>query len=119
MTGIYKTDRLEKNFHLDVLENPNSGDDLMEYFQKQDAKAFEVSYYVEDQFMYMNMMNKKLGVSGIVEVCENLKTDTFLQHVNFSRNIDVAEAAKPKRMQLLHQALRGALKVNKTLTTLK
>ena len=118
MAGVYKTSRGDKDYSLDPLQNPNSGEDIAEYFRSQDAKTFEISYYVQDQSMYMNMMSKGLRVEGIVGVMENLKTDTFLQHVNLARNISEEEAAKPSKMRTLHAAIRGALRVNKTLTAL-
>jgi hypothetical protein len=116
--AVAQVDRLDKNFHLDVLINPNSDEDMREFYRKQDAKEYAVSYYVDDQFQYMNMMNKKLGVNGISEILENLKTDTFLKHVNFGRNIDLDDASSPRKMQSLYAILRSALKVNKTLTCL-
>ncbi len=118
MASVYTTDRLDNHYSLEVLQNPNSGDDIKEYFRRQDAKMSETSYYVTDQFMYMNMLGKGLRVEGVVDIMENLKTDTFLQHVNLAMNIGEEEAAKPSKMRALHAAIRGALRVNKTLTAL-
>jgi Leucine-rich repeat (LRR) protein len=110
--------RLQKNFHLDPLVNPNNDENMYEYYREQDAKEFKISYYCPEQHQYMNMMNKGLGVTGINEILENLKTDTHLLHVNFARNIHVDEASLPRKMQALHASLRATLKQNKTLTCL-
>ncbi len=111
-------DRLEKNFHLDPLVNPNFNENMREYYREQDAKEYKVSYYCQEQHQYMNMMSRNLGVDGISSVLESMKTDTHLLHLNFARNIDVDEASRPRKMQALHTALRATLKVNKTLTCL-
>lgn len=118
MTGVYKVVNTDNKYKLDPLQNPNSGEDIAEYFREQDAKASEISYYVQDQSMYMNMMNKGMRVKGIVGVMESLKLDTYIQHVNLARNITEEEAAIPSRMRALHAAIRGTLRMNKTLTAL-
>lgn len=57
-------------------------------------------------------------MGGMCEILDSMVDDSFLKHLNLTRNITAEEAAKPSAMQKLHAHLRKALKANKSLTAI-
>jgi len=91
--------------------------EMMKYVDEEDVVRQKHSRYVPDH-EYMNMSRKGLGVDDIEEIMINMKEDTFIKHLNLNNNLSSSQASKPTRMVQLHKCIRGALKVNKTLTAL-
>ncbi len=79
--------------------------------------VYRASPYVPEH-MYMDMSDRGLGVDGMCDMLNSMVEDTFLKHLNLTRNINGDEAAKPSKMQKLHAHLRKALRANKTLTAI-
>ncbi len=92
-------------------------DEMMSHIESEEALVQMHSRYVPDH-EYMNMSGKGLGVDELDKIFINMKEDTFVKHLNLTRNVSSMEANKPARMVQLQKSIRGALKVNKTLTAL-
>ena len=62
-----------------------------------------------EEFEYLDLSNRKLGLKGIITVLEDATDDTIIKHINLSRNISPDEVLKPNNMTLFFKDLRVSI----------
>lgn len=72
-----------------------------------ETRRLDISPYEGiENYEYLDLSRRKLGLKGIIHVLEDASHDTIIKHINLSNNVSADEVENPKNMTLFIKDLK-------------